>query len=53
MQDVDRPDGTPRKLLDVSRLTALGWEPAVGLREGVERTYRWFVEHRGGARVGR
>ncbi|WP_226366714.1 GDP-L-fucose synthase [Pseudonocardia sp. ICBG162] len=53
VQDTDRPDGTPRKLLDVSRLTALGWEPAVGLREGVERTYRWFVEHHGGARVGR
>ena len=43
--DPSRPDGTPRKLLDVSRLSALGWSPRVSLREGLERTYRWFVEH--------
>lgn len=44
--DPTRPDGTPRKLLDVGRLEALGWKAKVGLREGVEETYRWFVENR-------
>jgi len=34
--------GTPRKLLDVSRLTALGWRPRIGLEEGLRATYRWF-----------
>lgn len=38
------PDGTPRKLLDVSRLTALGWRPKVDLRDGIEATYRWMVQ---------
>ncbi|RCX32246.1 GDP-L-fucose synthase [Thioalbus denitrificans] len=42
--DPSRPDGTPRKLLDVSRLAALGWTPSIGLREGLEATYRWFLE---------
>jgi GDP-L-fucose synthase len=37
------PDGTPRKLLDVSRLTGLGWRPRIGLREGLAATYAWFV----------
>jgi GDP-L-fucose synthase len=40
--DPSRPDGTPRKLLDVSRITALGWRPRIGLREGVVGTYQWF-----------
>lgn len=39
------PDGTPRKLLDVSRLTALGWEARIHLRDGVSRTYDWFKTH--------
>jgi GDP-L-fucose synthase len=43
--DPSMPDGTPRKLLDVSRLTALGWRPRIGLREGIEQTYRWYLEH--------
>jgi GDP-L-fucose synthase len=43
--DTDRPDGTPRKLLDVSRLTALGWAPNVGLEEGVRATYDWYCSH--------
>lgn len=43
--DRSRPDGTPRKLLDVSRLGSLGWTPRIGLREGLERTYAWFLEH--------
>ncbi len=43
--DSSKPDGTPRKLLDVSRLNALGWKARIGLREGIEKTYRWFLEH--------
>ena len=39
------PDGTPRKLLDVSRLAELGWRASIELRDGLERTYRWFLEH--------
>jgi GDP-L-fucose synthase len=40
--DPSKPDGTPRKLLDVSRLTALGWSATTSLREGITRTYRWY-----------
>jgi GDP-L-fucose synthase len=43
--DKSKPDGTPRKLLDVSRLDSLGWKASVGLREGIESTYAWFVEN--------
>jgi len=49
--DTTKPDGTPRKLLDVSRLTALGWRPRIRLRQGIERTYAWFVEHFAEARL--
>lgn len=45
--DTSRPDGTPRKLLDVSRLEALGWRARIGLREGIADTYRWYREHVG------
>jgi GDP-L-fucose synthase len=45
--DSSKPDGTPRKLLDVSRLHALGWRHRIGIREGIESTYRWFVENPG------
>jgi GDP-L-fucose synthase len=41
--DRSKPDGTPRKLLDVSRLHALGWRARIGLREGIEDTYAWYV----------
>lgn len=41
--DPHKPDGMPRKLLDVSRLHALGWRHRISLREGLEQTYRWFV----------
>ena len=44
--DASKPDGTPRKLLDVSRLNALGWRPSVPLREGIARTYDWFLENK-------
>ena len=42
--DRTKPDGTPRKLLDVSRLEALGWRSKTSLREGIQKTYRWYVE---------
>ena len=48
--DSSKPDGTPRKLLDVSRLHALGWRHRIGLRDGVESSYRWFLENRDRAR---
>jgi GDP-L-fucose synthase len=51
VQDTSRPDGTPRKLLDVSRITSLGWSPTIPLRSGLESTYRWFVEHHEQARL--
>jgi len=41
----EMPDGTPRKLLDVSRLTDLGWQSHIGLEEGVAATYAWFLQH--------
>ncbi|HSN87610.1 MAG TPA: GDP-L-fucose synthase [Thermoanaerobaculia bacterium] len=43
--DTEKPDGMPRKLLDVSRLHGLGWRHRIDLREGIEQTYRWFTEH--------
>jgi GDP-L-fucose synthase len=41
--DASKPDGTPRKLLDVSRLRALGWRSRTSLRDGLDQTYRWFL----------
>lgn len=43
--DPSKPDGTPQKLLDVSRLTSLGWKAKMGLKEGVQQTIRWYREH--------
>ncbi|UPU37648.1 GDP-L-fucose synthase [Geomonas paludis] len=43
--DASKPDGTPRKLQDVSRIHALGWRYTVGLREGITRTYQWYLEN--------
>ena len=48
--DPSKPDGTPRKLLDVSRLTNLGWQARIGLDEGLASTYQWFVDHAAEAR---
>ncbi len=48
--DSSMPDGTPRKLLDVSRLRALGWSPKISLSEGVAGTYAWFNENEHKAR---
>jgi GDP-L-fucose synthase len=50
--DASKPDGMPRKLLDVSRLHALGWRHRVALREGIASTYRWFLENQGRLRTG-
>lgn len=44
--DTSKPDGTPRKLLDISRIKDLGWTPKVGLREGIAQTYQWFLENK-------
>ena len=48
--DTSKPDGTPRKLLDVSRLNALDWRPKISLLEGLASTYRWYVEKGAGSR---
>ncbi len=45
--DSTKPDGTPRKLMDSGRITALGWHPGICLEKGIADTYRWFVEQRG------
>ena len=45
VQDASKPDGTPRKLLDVSRINALGWTATTPLEEGVRRTYDWYLDH--------
>ena len=45
VQDPTKPDGTPRKLLDVSRINDLGWRARTPLREGIARTYAWYLEH--------
>jgi nucleoside-diphosphate-sugar epimerase len=44
--DTSKPDGTPRKLLDTSRLTGLGWRPRIGLEEGLRSTLAWYREQR-------
>lgn len=43
--DSTMPDGTPRKLLDVTKIKSLGWEPKVQLSDGIRRTYEWFLKH--------
>jgi GDP-L-fucose synthase len=43
--DASKPDGTPRKLLDVSKLSALGWQSSIELKEGIRKTYDWFLEN--------
>lgn len=43
--DPSKPDGTPRKLLDVSRLSNMGWTASIGLEEGLRDTYQWFLEN--------
>jgi GDP-L-fucose synthase len=45
MWDSTKPDGTPRKLMDVSKIATLGWEYSTELKEGIEKTYSWFLEN--------
>ena len=49
--DETKPDGTPRKLLDTTRLSGLGWEPKIHLRDGIRETYEWFLQHYADARL--
>ena len=46
LHDGTKPDGTPRKLLDVSRMKSFGWEYKTELKEGIEKTYKWFIENK-------
>jgi GDP-L-fucose synthase len=48
--DASKPDGTPRKLMDVSRLRSLGWQAQIPLEQGLVQTYDWYVSHRAAAR---
>ncbi|GLQ54963.1 GDP-L-fucose synthase [Devosia nitrariae] len=50
VQDLEKPDGTPRKLMSADRLRALGWSPRISLEEGIGHTYRWFLDHHPDAR---
>jgi GDP-L-fucose synthase len=49
-QDTSKPDGTPRKLLDVSRINDLGWKASIPLRDGIASTYQWYREHQAESR---
>ena len=49
--DTSKPDGTPRKLLDVSKLSSLGWQAENSLEEGIKKTYRWYAEMLEGGKV--
>ena len=49
--DTSKPDGTPRKLLDVTRLKSLGWQPSISLEQGLRSTYEWFLESIDSARL--
>ena len=49
--DTSKPDGTPRKLLDISKIKSLGWSPRISLREGIADAYRWFCENYSEARL--
>lgn len=46
VNDLSKPDGTPRKLIDVSRLEATGWKYKTELREGIEKVYKWYLENK-------
>ena len=49
--DTSKPDGTPRKLLDISKIKSLGWSPKVPLRDGIASAYRWFAENQSSAKL--
>ena len=44
--DTSKPNGTPRKVMNVDKMKSLGWEPKIGLREGIESTYKWYLENK-------
>jgi GDP-L-fucose synthase len=44
--DTTKPDGTPRKLLDITKIRALSWQPTISLRQGIAQTYEWFLANR-------
>lgn len=46
VRDTSKPDGTPRKLMDSSKLNRLGWKFGIGLNEGIENTYNWFLKNK-------
>ena len=48
-RDLSKPDGTPRKLMSADKLRAMGWSPSISLEDGIEATYRWFLENIAGA----
>ena len=48
--DTTKPDGAPRKLIDVSRLTKMGWTASIPLEEGIRQTYDWFLANQGSLR---
>lgn len=50
-KDVSKPDGTPRKLMQAEKLRSLGWAPSIGMREGLEDAYHWFLEHQNEAKM--
>ena len=52
INDASKPDGTPRKLLDVSRLHCMGWKARIPLRDGIVQTYQWFLQHQADGHVG-
>jgi GDP-L-fucose synthase len=49
--DASKPDGTPFKCTDISRLRGLGWRPTIDLRTGLEKTYRWYLDNLGDQRT--
>ena len=49
--DASKPDGTPRKLLDISKIKSLGWSPQIPLRDGIADAYDWFIKNQFSARL--
>ena len=49
--DISKPDGTPRKLLDISKLNQVGWKASINLADGIKSTYQWYLENHADIRV--